>query len=214
MKQKDLNSQQNDNFSEIKEESFVELMQQEREIKMNLSFDDFMKKVEEDKPIVNRSSKSYNLNWVTSLAACLLIVFGCIYFFKSENIKKNPIQKNVEIVKHDLVVKEETQGEVITKDENSPKEEIESSINLVKNNSEVSFSKTKTLTKSKLNNSDTELAIKTNESYDELVVVNGERVEDEQKAQQITLDALKLFAMNMDKGSKAVGELKKLAVEY
>ena len=189
-------------------------MQEEREIKMDLSFDDFMKKVEEDKPIVNRSSKNYNLNWVTSLAACLLVVFGCIYFFKSENIIDKPIHKTVEIVKHDLVVKEEAQDEVITKEENSPKEEIESSINLVKNNSEVQVSKPKTLTKSKLNNSDTELPVKTDESYDELVVVNGERVEDEQKAQQITLDALKLFAMNMDKGSRAVGELKKLAVEY
>lgn len=210
MKQKELKSQVQNNIPEITDDSFVEFINEEREIKMDLSFNDFMKKVEEEKPAEKSNSKTFNLYWVTSLVACLVLVFGLAFLYNKENVQvNNAVSPTVEIVNHELEIKEEIHDEVIVKEEMTTEEISKPLINLTK-----TVSKKRIEINSEARKPEIELPIENESEYDEFVIVNGEKIEDQKKAQQIALDALKLFAINMDKGAEAVGQLKKLAVEY
>ncbi len=201
MKQKDLKSQQNNHLYEIQDDIFIDFVKQEREIKMDLSFDDFMKKVEEEKPIKKSTSTKKYFIWTASLAACMLVVFGSIYVFKTKNIAENTLLIENEIVQHNLEVKPEYKIETEFVKEDSLVDEL-------------AIDNVKPSIQNKIVQRNTSQIKPTKEveefsANDELVIVNGENIDDEQRAKEITLDALKLFVANLDRSNEAVDQFKK-----
>lgn len=194
-------------------EFYQDVLNDEKEIKMDFSFDDFTKLIEakEIETKTDQPKSKQIMFWISSIAACSLLSLGVFNYFNSNS--HNEAQNPVSIVNHPLDVSRFNFDLV-----NQEKSIIEKQ-NLV---DEVAKFEEPIIHASKKVSNKTAISIQENivqksdglENLKELVVVNGEEIEDPLQAQQIALDALKLFASNFSKGTEAIDNLKKISVEF
>ncbi|WP_413533595.1 hypothetical protein [Empedobacter brevis] len=201
-------------------DSFFETLKDEKEIKMELSFDDFMTKVEENQPKVLDKSKTkeFTLWKISGIAASVLIVVGLFFFLN----QTNESQKNQEIVK--TIEPQKKELEVVNNKEEKAEEKpifTNSKINNIETKDEVVeiVKVTKSIKKEnkKSNIQSIESEIKSSENTEEyssdFVIVNGQPVENLEEAKALAYSTMKLFSKNVDQGVKAIGQLKALPIE-
>ena len=211
MKEKELNlshnqSNQNefdDSLDFLKQYAYDDVLEDESDITMDLSFEEFLQKVDEGSEKIpekqNKNSKRIYINILSGVAACGLIVLGSIVAFRSEErIQQKPI---VEVVHHQLKINKQKNLNNHPIVNNTP---IEKNVemNAIE---EISNQKEIAVTEEKVEVLDP--------AQQELVVVNGEVITDEQHAEEIALETLKLLAKNLSKGNDAVHNLKHLSIE-
>jgi len=212
MKSKHQESYNKSNQEDLNDlEYYQDVLNEEKDIKMDFSFDDFTKLVEEKevKSKVDHPRSKQMMFWIGSIAACSLLSLAVFNYFSSN--PQNEMQNRVSIIYHQLNVSRFT-FDLIPQEKSKVEEQ-----NFVDEVAKVDNSITYT-TKKDYKKEENQL-IQNNvtapiENSKELVVVNGEEVEDPIKAQQIALDALKLFASNFSKGTDAIDNLKKISVEF
>lgn len=190
-------------LDELNQFSYDEVLKEEREITMNLSFEDFLLGAEQKKQVsINEYAlKPKRIKWKiwSGIAACGLIVLGSIAALHSEEKLQN--KPMVEVVEHQLKIHEQEQ---IDQEINSnPASKIE-------NHMVAAPKKTKNIESLDYKNKERTI-LPSNEQ--ELVVVNGEVITDEEQAEEIAIETLKLLAKNLNKGNDAVHQLKHLSIE-
>lgn len=187
----------------LNEFEYSEFLEEEKDIKMDLSFEDFLEKVEnrsENKPV----KKVHFLKFLSGIAACSLFGLGIFYsLHHSEEFTTNRT-----IINHPLEI--ENLSEV--------SDETEKFVNYVKEAGR-QVEGNASAKKSTQNNEQivTDSSIETeqeivNEEID-LVTINGENINDKAVAEEITLNTLKLLASNLSIGGEAVSNLKHLSIE-
>lgn len=212
-----LTEEQEKQLRNNEKDPFFEILKKEKEIKMKLSFDDFMTKVETNQQEVVEEPKTKRFLWwkISGIAASALIGIGMMFFLVEYN----------EVDKDSTVVKIIEPGKSTEKRENIVvKEDVEnipSSENFLIKEEEKQLSKvTKSIKNENQSSSSIQsvgLSIAKSESTDEYssdyVVVNGEPVENFDEAKVLAYTTMKLFSKNIDQGAKAIGQLKSLSIE-
>lgn len=206
-----LTNEQEKQLKNKDEDSFFEVLREEKEIKMDFNFDDFMTKVEENQPKeIEKSKGNQHFLWqISGIAASVLIVIGLFFFFnQSKEEEKIPaIVKTIESKKtaEQAVKPIEVKKEIVS---NQPtvREEVEEIQKI-----------TKTIKEKKSTIQPIEQEITKPESAEEyssdFVVVNGQPVENIEEAKVLAYTTMKLFSKNVDQGAKAIGQLKSLSIE-
>ena len=211
-----LTENQEKQFRNQEDDSFFETLREEKEVKMELNFDDFMKKVEEKQPeIVNESKgKEISLWKISGIAASILIVFGMLFFLNQSNsVENNPmVVKTVEPGETTKTVESVTVKENVNQ-EFSPKEvgikeEVAQITKITK--SIKKENKTSTI---QLIHQETTKPESAEEYSSDFVLVNGEPVENVEEATTLAYNTMKLFSKNVNQGAEAIAKLKSLSVE-
>jgi len=177
-------------------DSFFETLKEEKEVKMELSFDDFMTKVEENQPKV----------------------IGLFFFLN----QTNKIEDHQEIVK--IIEPQKKEVEVVKNKEEKTGEEpntVISEPNNIEIKHEVSQFVKETKSIKQENKKSTIQPIEQEiikpesaEKYSsDFVIVNGQPVENMEEAKALAYSTMKLFSKNVDQGAKAIGQLKSLSIE-
>ncbi len=177
-------------------DSFFETLKEEKEVKMELSFDDFMTKVEENQPKV----------------------VGLFFFLN----QTNKIEDHQEIVK--IIEPQKKEVEVVKNKEEKTGEEpntVISEPNNIEIKHEVSQFVKETKSIKQENKKSTIQPIEQEiikpesaEKYSsDFVIVNGQPVENMEEAKALAYSTMKLFSKNVDQGAKAIGQLKSLSIE-
>ncbi|QES91437.1 hypothetical protein F0358_01255 [Empedobacter brevis] len=212
-----LTEEQEKQLRNNEKDPFFEILKKEKEIKMELSFDDFMTKVETNQQEVVEEPKTKRFLWwkISGIAASVLIGIGMIFFLGEykEVDKDSTVVKIIEPEKstekrENIVVKEDV-------------ENIPSSENFLIKEEEKQLSK---VTKSIKNENQSSSSIQSvgqsisksgseDEYSSDYVVVNGEPVENFDEAKVLAYTTMKLFSKNIDQGAKAIGQLKSLSIE-
>lgn len=206
-----LTNEQEKQLKNKDDNSFFEVLRDEKEIKMDLSFDDFMTKVEENQPKeIERSNTNQHFLWrISGIAASFFIVIGLFFFFnQSKEVDNLPaIVKTIEpnkTVEHAI-------------DPIEVKEEIISVQPPIRKEVTQIQKITKTIKEKKSIIQPIEQEIIEPESAEEyssdFVVVNGQPVENMEEAKALAYTTMKLFSKNVDQGAKAFGQLKSLSIE-
>ena len=200
-------------FEELDQFSYAEFLENESEIKMDFSFEDLMEKVEEKNTTSNPEPAkiiAFNskviLKYVGGIAACGLMVLGSIYALQNNQVEDQHA-KTVEVVQHKM------------KSNQIPEETVQSEeLNIVEKESEIEkevivahYPIPVKEVKSKVEERKTDLSEVTKQ--EQLVVVNGEEIEDDKMAEEIAINALKILAKNLNQGNQAVNQLKHLSIE-
>lgn len=200
-------------------DSFFETLKEEKEVKMELSFDDFMTKVEENQPKVIEKSKAkeFSLLKISGIAASILLVVGLFFFLN----QTNKIEDHQEIVK--TIEPNKKDVEVVNKEEKTGEEPntVISEPNNIEIKHEVSqfVKETKSIKqenkKSTIQPIEQEIikAESAEEYSSDFVIVNGQPVENMEEAKALAYSTMKLFSKNVDQGAKAIGQLKSLSIE-
>ena len=201
-------------------DSFFETLKEEKEVKMELSFDDFMTKVEENQPKVIEKSKTkeFSLWKISGVAASILLVVGLFFFLN----QTNKIEDHQEIVK--TIEPNKKAVEVVKNKEEKIVKEPDSAISEPSNieiKHEVSQFVKVTKSIKQENKKSTiqpiEQEITKPESAEEyssdFVIVNGQPVENMEEAKALAYSTMKLFSKNVDQGAKAIRQLKSLSIE-
>lgn len=211
-----LTEEQEKQLRNNEKDPFFEILKKEKEIKMELSFDDFMTKVETNQQEIVEEPKAKRFLWwkISGIAASVLIGIGMMFFLGEYNEvdKDSTVVKIIEPEKstekiENIVVKEDV-------------ENIPSSENFLIKEEEKQLSKVTKSIKNENKKSTIQsvgLSIAKSESTDEYssdyVVVNGEPVENFDEAKVLAYTTMKLFSRNIDQGAKAIGQLKSLSIE-
>lgn len=206
-----LTNEQEKQLKNKDDNSFFEVLRDEKEIKMDLSFDDFMTKVAENQPKeIERSNTNQHFLWrISGIAASVFIVIGLFFFFnQSKEVDNLPaIVKTIEpnkTVEHAI-------------DPIEVKEEIISVQPTIRKEVTQIQKITKTIKEKKSIIQPIEHEIIEPESAEEyssdFVVVNGQPVENMEEAKALAYTTMKLFSKNVDQGAKAIGQLKSLSIE-
>lgn len=204
-------------LEELEQFSYAEFLEEESEITMDFTFEDLMEKVEEKKSEIKpqhakiiKFNQNVILKYVGGIAACGLLILGSFYALQ-QNEGVDQHAKTIEVVQHQLKTAQLPKEIVPAKEE---VKELEHENTIASTYPKENKKKTKSTQILPINKeSQTINKIENVVSPNELVVMNGEVIEDEAKAEEIALNALKLLAQNLHKGNEAVGQLKHLSIE-
>ncbi|MGV0966732.1 hypothetical protein [Empedobacter falsenii] len=201
-------------------DSFFETLKGEKEVKMELSFDNFMTKVEENQPKVIEESKSkeFFLWKISGIAASILLVVGLFFFLNQTNNVEHhqEIVKTIEPNKKEVKVVKNKEEKTVEKPNTVISEPSNIEIKL-----EVSQFVKETKSIKQENKKSTIQPIEQEiikpesaEGYSsDFVIVNGQPVENMEEAKALAYSTMKLFSKNVDQGAKAIGQLKSLSIE-
>lgn len=183
---------------------YFSFLNEEKQDKLDISFDDFLKKTEESKivalPIVKR--KSYTQYWMAASLVLLMGITGLWMFNNPENIAPQVAShtvkpKKIEVPKVVPVEETQTQQPVLAQQDVQPeKQEVEKKNTVANQQSTTQFAshqpkqiKTDYQTQNQVN-SDSDY----NPNY---VIINGKPIYNEQEAIAITEDTFNYFASNV-----------------
>ena len=196
------------------EDSFFETLREEKDVKMDFSFDDFMSKVEEPKPPISKESNSnvFSLWKISGIAASFLLLIGVVYFITQNNATPNDLQvvksnskkiveKEVKTNENLVVEKKPVVEKIVEKSDYPIVKNLLAHQKITEKNHEVKSKITK-----KVENIE-------NEPSSDLVILNGESVKNEEEATLLALNTMKIFTENINEGVEAIGKLKSLQVE-
>lgn len=194
-----LSAKENQHLENILDQDYLDFLEQEREVKMDLSFDDFLSITAQNKVKKAKRKKNHIVNIITSIAACSLVGMGI--FYSLENTYDYKSQPQIEIINHQLnsehlIVRSDVETNI-----NIQVEPLKKTNTIVPENIDAKSQKIKN-----------EVIVSMNQP-EELVIINGDVITNPEEAEKITLDALKLLAANMSKGGEAVNQLKHLSIE-
>lgn len=194
-----LSAKENQHLENILDQDYLDFLEQEREVKMDLSFDDFLSITAQNKVKKPKRKKNHIVNIITSIAACSLVGMGI--FYSLENTYDYKSQPQIEIINHQLnsehlIVRSDVETNI-----NIQVEPLKKTNTIVPENIDAKSQKIKN-----------EVIVSMNQP-EELVIINGDAITNPEEAEKITLDALKLLAANMSKGGEAVNQLKHLSIE-
>lgn len=194
-----LSAKENQHLEKILDQDYLDFLEQEREVKMDLSFDDFLSITAQNKVKKAKRKKNHIVNIITSIAACSLVGMGI--FYSLENTYDYKSQPQIEIINHQLnsehlIVRSDVETNI-----NIQVEPLRKTNTIVPENIDAKSQKIKN-----------EVIVSMNQP-EELVIINGDAITNPEEAEKITLDALKLLATNMSKGGEAVNQLKHLSIE-
>ncbi|QHC86484.1 hypothetical protein AS589_17720 [Empedobacter brevis] len=214
-----LTEEQEKQLRNNEKDPFFEILREEKEIKMELSFDDFMTKVETNQQEVVEEPKGKRFLWrkISGIAASVLIGIGIgMIFFLGEYKEVDKDSTVVKIIEPEKST--EKRENIVVKED---VENIPSSENFLIKEEEKQLSK---VTKSIKNENQSSSSIQSvgqsisksgseDEYSSDYVVVNGEPVENFDEAKVLAYTTMKLFSKNIDQGAKAIGQLKSLSIE-
>ncbi|MBF0598163.1 hypothetical protein [Faecalibacter rhinopitheci] len=194
-----LSAKENQHLENILDQDYLDFLEQEREVKMDLSFDDFLSITAQNKVKKAKRKKNHIVNIITSIAACSLVGMGI--FYSLENTYDYKSQPQIEIINHQLnsehlIVRSDVETNI-----NIQVEPLKKTNTIVPENIDAKSQKIKN-----------EVIVSMNQP-EELVIINGDVITNPEEAEKITLDALKLLATNISKGGEAVNQLKHLSIE-
>lgn len=194
-----LSAKENQHLENILDQDYLDFLEQEREVKMDLSFDDFLSITAQNKVKKAKRKKNHIVNIITSIAACSLVGMGI--FYSLENTYDYKSQPQIEIINHQLnsehlIVRSDVETNI-----NIQVEPLRKTNTIVPENIDAKSQKIKN-----------EVIVSMNQP-EELVIINGDAITNPEEAEKITLDALKLLATNISKGGEAVNQLKHLSIE-
>lgn len=194
-----LSAKENQHLEKILDQDYLDFLEQEREVKMDLSFDDFLSITAQNKVKKAKRKKNHIVNIITSIAACSLVGMGI--FYSLENTYDYKSQPQIEIINHQLnsehlIVRSDVETNI-----NIQVEPLRKTNTILPENIDAKSQKIKN-----------EVIVSMNQP-EELVIINGDAITNPEEAEKITLDALKLLAANMSKGGEAVNQLKHLSIE-
>ena len=215
-----LTNEQEKQLRNNENDSFFETLKGEKEVKMELSFDNFMTKVEENQPKVIEESKSkeFFLWKISGIAASILLVVGLFFFLNQTNNVEHhqEIVKTIEPNKKEVKVVKNKEEKTVEKPNTVISEPSNIEIKL-----EVSQFVKETKSIKQENKKSTIQPIEQEiikpesaEGYSsDFVIVNGQPVENMEEAKALAYSTMKLFSKNVDQGAKAIGQLKSLSIE-
>ena len=212
LRYKKSSSEEDSLFEELDQFSYAEFLEDESKITMDFSFEDLMEKVEEKKFNSNSDSAKIIaftpkviLKYVGGIAACGLMVLGSIYALQHNQVEDQH-SKIVEVVQHKLKSNQISQQSIDTENSNPVEQKSENEKEIIVVNHPIQTKKVSEIEERKMNLGD-------ETKQEQLVVVNGEEVEDDKMAEEIAINALKLLAKNLNQGNEAVNQLKHLSIE-
>lgn len=207
-----LSEKEEKNLRNELDNSFFEVLNEEKKVKMDFSFDEFLSKIDEvdqdqNQEIQPKRKQVKIWSWM-GMAASVLIVFG-LYF--TQKITVEPTNFPLEIVDHLPVVEEDSvKEEIINEVGNELISDDLENINTIAKNEE---NKQKITNKVVTQKSITEQTESAKEYSSDYVMVNGQPVEDEQEAVELAKSTLKIFSKKMNQGADAIDKLKEMSIE-
>lgn len=183
---------------------YFSFLNEEKQDKLDISFDDFLKKTEEPKivalPIVKR--KSYTQYWMAASLFLLMGISGFWMFNHPENIdpqiaKHTETHKKVETPKVSPIEKASTQQPVLAQQNIQPKTQKIEKKNAVENQelkAQFAYHQPKEIKTDNQNQSKVNSDSDYNPNY---VIINGKPIYNEQEAIAITEDTFNYFASNV-----------------
>ena len=183
---------------------YFSFLKEEKQDKLDISFDDFLNKTEEPKivalPIVKK--KSYTQYWMAASLVLLMGISGFWMFNNPENIepqiaKHTETPKKVETPKVSPIENGSTQQPVLTQQNTQPKIQKVAKKNAVENQelkAQFAYHQPKEIKTDNQNQSKVNSDSDYNPNY---VIINGKPVYNEQEAIAVTEDTFNFFASNV-----------------
>lgn len=213
LRHKRASSEEDSLFEELEQFSYAEWQEDESEVKMDFSFEDLMEKVEEKNQDSNPAPAkiiAFNpnviLKYIGGIAACGLMVLGTIHALNHHH-DEDQHAKVVEVVQHKLKA-DQIQNKTIQIDESNAGVNEKQTVN----SAQLAHLPNPIQKEKKVEETNT-VVPSAKLKQEELVVLNGEEVEDDKMAEEIAINALKILAKNLNQGNQAVNQLKHLSIE-
>lgn len=183
---------------------YFSILDEEKQEKLDISFEDFLKKTEESKIVVLpiAKKKSYTQYWMAASLVLLMGISGFWMFNNPENIepqiaKHTETPKKVETPKVSPIENGSTQQPVLTQQNTQPKIQKVAKKNAVENQeskTQFAYHQPKEI---KIDNQNLNKVNSDSDYNPNYVIINGKPIYNEQEAIAVTEDTFNYFASNV-----------------